>query len=149
MSGSGQGTKGAGIVVMVDADLSRQFITFAGMGLVGTMAHYLTLLALVEWVGLTPVTGSAIGFVAGALVNYSLNYHFTFRSTDLHRVTLPKFVTVAIAGFFLNSFFMMAGTRWTPMHYLVIQVLATGAVLLWGFAANSLWTFKRKNHGHE
>ncbi|MDP1653401.1 MAG: GtrA family protein [Rhodocyclaceae bacterium] len=126
--------------------LARQFVAFAGMGVVGTLAHYSTLLALVEWVGLTSVAGSATGFIVGALVNYSLNYNFTFRSTASHRLALPRFMTVATVGFFLNSLFMMAGTRWTPLHYLVVQVFATGAVLFWGFAANSLWTFKRKDH---
>lgn len=126
--------------------LFRDFVAFAGMGLVGTMAHYSVLLALVEWVGLSPVTGSAIGFLVGALVNYSLNYNFTFRSTVPHRLALPKFMTVATAGFFLNTFIMVAGTRWTPLHYLVVQVLATGLVLFLGFVANALWTFKGKAH---
>lgn len=143
------GVKGRGIVVTVTTGLARQFITFAGVGVIGTLAHYSILLALVEWAGLTAVAGSAIGFVAGALVNYSLNYKYTFRSSASHGVALPKFMTVAAVGFCLNVLFMMTGTRWLHLHYLVVQVLATGAVLFWGFAANSLWTFKWKEHGHK
>lgn len=138
--------KNTATVVRGGEGLARQFVAFAGMGLIGTLAHYLTLLALVEWVGLSSVTGSAIGFVVGALVNYSLNYYFTFRSKASHRVALPKFMAVATIGFCLNMLVMMAGTRWTPLHYLVVQVLATGSVLFWGFAANALWTFRRKEH---
>lgn len=141
--------KNAGIVITPGQSTGRQFVAFAGMGLVGTLAHYSTLLTLVEWFELTAVTGSAIGFIVGALVNYLLNYNFTFRSTASHRVALPKFMTVAAVGFCLNSLLMMAGTRWTPLHYLIVQMLATGAVLVWGFAANSIWTFKRKAHGDE
>jgi putative flippase GtrA len=141
--------KSPGIVVSVADGLARQFVTFAGMGVIGTMAHYSILLAWVEWAGLASVTGSAIGFVAGALVNYALNYRFTFRSSASHRVALPKFMAVAIIGFCLNSLFMMAGTRWLSLHYLIVQMLATGAVLFLGFAANSLWTFGWKEHGHE
>lgn len=129
--------------------LARQFVVFAGMGLVGTVAHYSTLLALTEWLGIAPVTGSAIGFVVGALVNYVLNYKFTFRSSTFHSVAMPKFMTVAAVGFCLNYGFMTVGTLWTPLHYLVVQVLATGTVLFWGFAANSLWTFKRKEHARK
>lgn len=139
--------KGSGIVVAVTAGL-RQFFTFAGVGVIGTMAHYSILLAMVEWGGLTSVTGSAIGFVAGALVNYSLNYKYTFRSSASHGVALPKFMTVAVVGFCLNALFMMTGTRWLPLHYLIVQMLATGTILFWGFAANSLWTFKWREHGH-
>lgn len=138
-----------GSVDTVGARLTHEFVAFAGMGLVGTLAHYSALLALVEWVGLASVTGSAIGFVLGALVNYLLNYKFTFRSSAAHSKVLPKFLTVAAVGFGLNSLFMLAGTLWLSVHYLVVQMLATGAVLFWGFAANLLWTFKRNAHGHK
>lgn len=138
---------GAGRVAAANAGPGRRFVTFAGVGLVGTGAHFLILLVWVEGAGLPPLSGTAIGFVTGALVNYWLNYRFTFRSTAFHRAALPKFMLVAAVGFCLNLFFMMAGTRWTPLHYLVVQVLATGAVLFWGFSANSLWTFKGKDHG--
>lgn len=141
--------KNPGVVVSAGNGLARQFAVFASMGAVGTMAHYSILLASVEWGGLTSVTGSAIGFVAGALVNYALNYRFTFRSSASHRVALPRFMTVAMVGFCVNSLFMMAGTRWLPLHYLVVQLLATGAVLFWGFVANLLWTFKWSTHDHE
>lgn len=139
----------SGIAASLANGLARQFVAFAGMGVVGTLAHYATLLALVEWGGLGSVAGSAIGFVAGALVNYTLNYTFTFRSSAPHRVALPRFMTVAAVGFCLNALVMLAGTRWLSLHYLVVQVLATGMVLIWGFAAHSLWTFRWKEHGHE
>lgn len=141
--------KSPDIVVAVADGLARQFVAYAGMGLMGTMAHYLTLMALVEWGGLNSVAGSAIGYVGGALVNYMLNYNFTFRSTASHSVAMPKFMTVAAVGFCVNSLFMIAGTKWLDLHYLIVQMLATGVVLFWGFAANLLWTFKWKEHGHE
>jgi len=82
-------------------------------------------------------------------VNYVLNYTFTYRSSLSHGVALPKFMAVAAVGFCINSLIMMIGTRWLPLNYLVVQVLATAAVLFWGFVANLLWTFKWKAHDHE
>lgn len=141
--------KSPDIVAAAADGLARQFVAYAGMGLMGTMAHYLTLMALVEWGGLNSVAGSAIGYVGGALVNYLLNYNFTFRSAASHSVAMPKFMTVAAVGFCVNALFMIAGTKWLDLHYLIVQMLATGVVLFWGFAANLLWTFKWKEHGHE
>ena len=129
--------------------LARQFAIFAGMGALGTGAHYATLLVLVEWFGLSPAAGSASGFVVGALVNYALNYRFTFRSSAPHAAALPRSLTVAVIGFFMNSLFMAAGTRWTAVHYLFVQILATGAVLLWNFAASRLWAFREEGHAAE
>ena len=47
-----------------------QFFTFAGMGVVGTTAHYAILFLLVETAIVRPVIASAFGFVTGATVNY-------------------------------------------------------------------------------
>jgi len=146
---SESGMKTTQIVATIAAGLARQFVTYAGVGVVGTLAHYSTLLVLVEWGGLTAVTGTAIGYIFGALVNYVLNYTFTYRSSLSHGVALPKFMTVAAVGFCINSLIMMIGIRWFSLYYLFVQVLATGAVLFWGFAANMVWTFKRKAHDHE
>lgn len=129
--------------------LARQFLAYAGMGLVGTTVQYAVLVTSVEFAGLAPAPASAIGYVAGALVNYALNYTFTFRSKAMHAVAMPRFMIVATIGFCLNTLLMMAGTRWLALHYLVVQALATIAVLCWGYAANALWTFRWNAHGHD
>lgn len=129
--------------------LAHQFLAYASIGLVGTIVHYATLAALVELVGLVSVSASAMGYVTGALVNYVLNHRFTFRSKAVHTVAMPKFMTVAAIGLCLNTLLMMMGTQWLALHYLIVQVLATMTVLCWGYAANALWTFKWKAHGHD
>ena len=63
----------------------KQFFSFAAVGAVGTLAHYSTLIALVQVLHFNPVVSSGIGFIIGALINYTLNYRLTFRSTKLHR----------------------------------------------------------------
>jgi putative flippase GtrA len=136
-----------GMMFSIWEGLARQLVTYTGVGLMGTMAHYSTLLILVELLGLSPVSGSASGFIVGALVNYRLNYSFTFRSTAAHGVAMPKFMTVLAVGFGINYLMMLAGSRWTSLHYLIIQAAATATILFWGFAANSLWTFRSEQRG--
>lgn len=120
-----------------------RFFRFAGVGVVGTVAHYLVLLAAVELLGLRPITGSSLGFTVGALVNYALNYRYTFQSERRHRDALPRFYLVAVAGFVINGIVMMVLAERLDLHYLFAQVVATGVVLVWGFGANSLWTFRK------
>ena len=124
----------------------RQFVTFTGVGALGTASHYVTLLALVEGVGYTPVAGSAVGFAVGALVNYALNYRFTFRSAAAHTVALPRFLTVAAVGFCINALIMAVGTRWIPAFYFLVQIFSTTVILAWHFTANRLWTFRETKH---
>ncbi len=80
------------------------------------------------------------GFAAGAMVNYSLNYRFTFRSGNPHYTSLPKFLAVALAGLCLNTMIMTLATE--RIHYLLSQSIATILVLGWNFLCNRYWTFR-------
>jgi putative flippase GtrA len=117
-----------------------QFIKYASSGAVGTTVHYLLLAVLVEGLGVGAVAASSFGAVAGALVNYALNYRYTFRSTRPHRESLLKFALVSAAGIVLNALVVAVGTT-LGWHYLVAQVVATGVVLCSAFAVNRAWTF--------
>lgn len=120
--------------------LTRQFLLFAGVGVVGTSAHFAALLLWVAVLGGSPVSGSALGFALGATVNYLLNYIWTFRSTKSHYEAIPKFALVVVVGMAVNVMTMIA-LLWLGLHYLIAQVLATGIVLVWNFLANKTWTF--------
>ena len=123
----------------------RQFITFAGIGAVGTAGHYLTLIILVEFIYLSPVIATTAGFVVGAIINYVLNYKYTFNSTKNHTEAFSKFAVVAVIGAAMNAFIMQAGLEYFEINYLLVQILATAVVLLWNFFINKIWTFAEKN----
>ncbi|MBC7984885.1 MAG: GtrA family protein [Candidatus Obscuribacterales bacterium] len=122
-------------------ELTQRFVMFVGVGAVGTAAHFAVLLAFVEIFSLNPTLSSACGFVVGAVVNYLLNYRFTFDSNRRHIETAPRFATVAAIGGVLNVVIVHFGTETLSMNYIVSQVVSTGMVLVFNFVANSLWTF--------
>ena len=117
---------------------------FAAVGVIGTLAHYLTLVIIVEAGGARPLIGSSVGFIVGAFVNYTLNYRYTFRSSRRHREALPRFYLIATVGFLFNGAIFWALSVPLGWHYLLAQVVATIKVLIWNFAANLLWTFSEK-----
>lgn len=108
----------------------------------GTAAHYLTLVLLVEVAEMDPVVATTTGFLVGALVNYVLNYRYTFRSSKAHLDTGPKFFLIAVVTGALNALLVHAGLNFVGANYLLIQVGATVVVFLANFALNSLWTFQ-------
>jgi len=122
--------------------LIMQFITYAGVGSVGTLAHYLLLLLLVEGIGVSPYQGAIAGFLLGALVNYQLNHRFTFRSTQQHRDALPKFLFVVAIGVLFTGALMAWATERLNIHYLIAQLITTALLLIFTFAVNRLWTFR-------
>lgn len=124
------------------AGLVGQFVSFTGVGIVGTLAHYGTLISLVKLFSVRPLTASSLGFVTGAAVNYLLNYRYTFASDRPHREAVWRFLSVAAAGLLLNSTVVLFATEWLQQHYLIAQIMATGTVLVWNFTGNRLWTFR-------
>lgn len=123
----------------------RQFVHFSGVGVVSAIGHYGLLIVLVQSQALAPVPASAAGALLGAVINYSLNYRFTFCSTQRHRDAALKFAAVASAGLMLNTFFMWAGVELLGFHYLISQIATTGLILIWSFLGNRYWTFHLKN----
>lgn len=124
----------------------QQFIRFALVGVGGTLMHYAILVLLVEFSSLQPFVASSVGAAAGAVVNYFLNYRFTFASQAKHRQTMPKFLLLALLGLVINASLMWLLLTWPlaawQWYYLVAQVAVTLLVLMLNFVANRFWTFR-------
>lgn len=121
------------------------FLRYCMTGGLGTAAQYIILIIGVQVVGM-PVMFSSLGAIAGAIINYVVNYHYTFQSRQSHLRTMHRFFGVALVGFLLNSMIMAICIHTLRLHYLLAQCLSTGLVLVWGFAVNLVWTFQKKTH---
>ena len=120
---------------------SRQFLAFAGVGLVAAVAHYGVLVGLVETGTTTPVPATLAGYLIGGVISYLLNRRNTYRSDRPHREATWRFAVVAGIGFLITWMLMKVFTSYTALPYLAAQVLTTGVVLLWSFTAHRAWTF--------
>src|SRR5262249_46162173 len=105
-----------------------------------TATQYLTLVLLVELGGLHPTLASVLGYGVSWIVNYSLNYRFTFKSSRPHGEAFSRFLGVGIVALLLNSAVMATATG-IGLHYLLAQVIATALVFCWTFTCNRRWTF--------
>jgi len=123
--------------------VAGKLLVFSAVGAIGATAHYLVLIVVHESLGIHPVIASAIGAIAGAFVNYLLNYHVTFESDIAHEAVMPKFYLIATVGFLFNVLIMWLMVHQYEIHYVGSQLVATGVVLAWGFVGNSIWTFKK------
>ena len=122
--------------------LSRQFSAFAVVGLFAAVAHYGSLVTLVEGFGWQAVPATLVGYVAGGIVSYLLNRRHTFASDRPHEEATWRFAAVAGVGFGLTWVFMHLLHDRAGIQYLLAQLVTTGIVLVWSFAANKFWTFK-------
>lgn len=121
--------------------LSRQFAAFFGVGVAAAIVHYGLLIGLVEGVNAEPVPATLVGYVAGGLISYALNRKHTYESLRPHREATWRFAIVAFVGFLLTWLFMHLFTVWLDAPYFPAQLVTTGIVMLWSFAAHKMWTF--------
>ncbi len=122
--------------------LARLFSIFVVVGAISTILHYIVLVILVHWFSTDAVLASTAGYISSSLVNYWLNYHFTFASSKPHLSALPKFALVVLIGLTLNSLSMAVAFHLLGLHYLLAQLISTLVVLIWNFTANLLWSFR-------
>jgi len=118
------------------------FMRFLLAGGIATLAHFATLIVLVELAAVPVLGASLAGYLVGMVVGYLLNYHFAFRSHAPHQETAWRFLLVACMGFILNGLLMAGLLNLPGFGYVMAQVVASLMVLLWSFGANALWIFR-------
>ncbi|MBV8665470.1 MAG: GtrA family protein [Burkholderiaceae bacterium] len=127
--------------------LPRQFLRFAAVGLCGTAVQYAVLWAGVELAGVPAALASGVGYVCGSVVNYLLNYFFTFESGKTHVEAASKYFSVLGVGWCINTGLMGLLVHHLGWNYWIAQFLTTGIGLIWNFTGSRLWAFKEAT-GH-
>ena len=124
--------------------LQRQFLRFAAVGATGTAVQYATLWFGVEYLATTAVVASAVGYVLGSVVNYLLNYFFTFESGKSHLEAASKYYAVLGVGWCINTGLMALFVSQLQWNYWFAQILTTGIGLIWNFLGSRFWAFRHK-----
>ncbi|MCE9668970.1 GtrA family protein [Myxococcus stipitatus] len=75
----------------------------AAAGAIATAVDFAVVLALVEWLELLPAWATVLGALVGAVVNYSINRVFTFRSTAAVGRQMVRYSVVSGTSALLNS----------------------------------------------
>ena len=127
----------------INSELPKFFL-FGVVGAIATLAHYITLILLVEVGDVSPVVSTSAGFAVGALVNYILNHRYTFKSNKAHLDAAPIFFSIALITGLLNAILVYWGLKLLAVHYLIVQVFATLITFLANFMLNSNWTFRKE-----
>jgi len=124
------------------AQVWMQFLRFAMVGASGTAVQYLVLWFGVERCGVGAAAASGAGYALGSVVNYALNYFFTFGSRQPHARAAARYFTLLGCGWCLNTALMWLLVHQALWYYWPAQVLATGLGLLSNFAGSRWWAFR-------
>ena len=98
----------------------------------------------VDGLHLQVILGSSIAVILTGLYNYSMHYYWTFSSDTPHGWVLIKYFLMCLGALLVNGLVMHLGVKMLPVHYLIVQFLAGGAVAAWSFSVSSLWVFSER-----
>ncbi len=132
---AGQPTDGA--LKVLALELSR----YLTASVIGTVAHYCLMLALVYLTTIDEVVASTCGAIVGALIIYVLNYYVTFKSTKTHQVAASRFAVVAFLSVLMNGLILKGLLTWFDWHTMLLQGITTLTVFGLTYLLNRTWTF--------
>lgn len=110
----------------------------------GAIVHFTVLTILVELVELNPTVATSIGFVLGSIVNYTLQYHWTFDADGPHHVMFTRYAAVTATTLSINAALFWTFTNIFGIHYLIAQVMSTGMMVVVNYLINRYYTFVSK-----
>ncbi|HSI55228.1 MAG TPA: GtrA family protein [Ramlibacter sp.] len=121
--------------------LDNEVTRFLGVGVAATALQYLVYGALLRILPGPAVVASVLGYVAGSVLSYLLNYHVTFGSSRAHASAVPRFYAMVAVAFLLNAAIVGGLVDGMGLNAWLGQVVATVACLAWNYAVSRRWVF--------
>lgn len=118
-----------------------QFVRFVGVGIVATGIQFALLLVLMRSSTCGPVFASSIGYAAGAVANYLLNFSFTFRGNNPHHVAAIRFMVVCATGLGGNATLMFLLVHELHIAAVLAQAISLALITVWNFLLHRAWTY--------
>ncbi len=110
----------------------------------GGIADYLIMILLTEYAGIFYTYSIMISGALGAVVNFSLNRYWTFKSVDeKKRTQLARFIFVVLGSIALKSSGTYLITEYLNLDYRISRLCVDAVVSLgFNFTMQKYWVFK-------
>lgn len=138
------------------------FVRYTISGGLATSVQFIVLILLIEYQLTTPLHASMIGAACGFLVNYNIQFHWTFKVNGPHKRFFTRYLIVSATMFGLNAVIFWLSTipevfallhsipfpKQIPFEqprniaYWYAQIIASAIVFLCNFLVNRHYTFK-------
>lgn len=118
------------------AVFARYFVA----GSIAAGVHLLSLALLIR-LGCPALAASMLGFCIALVVNYALQYYWTFRHSGSHVTAFTRYVTVNIGGFVLNAIVFHTIDSLSILPPVVTQAITILIVFVFNFVLNASFSF--------
>ncbi|HEX7044656.1 MAG TPA: GtrA family protein [Burkholderiales bacterium] len=117
------------------------FARYSAVSAIGTAVYLILFFALVA-LPMGAVGASVLAFIPALVIQFLLNYHWTFRSRGEKLPAFGKFAVVSATGLGLNVLVMHAGVNLAGIDPRYVVVLALLAVTINNYTLNRVWSFR-------
>ncbi|WP_313711477.1 GtrA family protein [Pseudomonas sp.] len=117
-----------------------RFLVAGGMA---TALQYFTLWICVHGFHTSAALGSGLGYFLGSVLNYLINYFFTFGASEKHTRVAWRFYVMVLVGWAINTACMALLADLLQWNKWVAQVLATALSMASNFSLSKAWVFKK------
>ncbi|CBL46151.1 GtrA-like protein [gamma proteobacterium HdN1] len=131
--------------IRLDLNQAAHFFRYLLSGGSATVLHWSCMWLLLQ-LNVHANVATAIGALAGACLNYVLQFHFTFRSSSSHINTLPRYVAASLTSWSANSllFALLYSALGFPPVF--AQLITTACILLLNFTLYRRLVFHERRH---
>jgi putative flippase GtrA len=124
--------------------MQASLLGFVSIGALAAGVHYVVAL-LAHALGWLPASANWLGFLAAFPVSYIGHRWWSFRGTLAgHRQAFPKFLAVALLGFFANQLLVWLALTYTPLPFWLVLGVVMVLVAISTWLLSRFWAF---HHG--
>ncbi len=125
----------------------EQFLRYAVVGGIATVADFGTLVLAKSGLGLHYLVANALGFCVGLVTCYALSILWVFseRSLKSPAVEFAIFAVIGVLGLGISQLCMIVGVEWAGAHYTLAKVGAVFCTLMWNFFIRKGLLFRERD----
>lgn len=122
--------------------LKRSVSWFLLVGALAALVHYLVAVVLEGVYDIQPAWSNLLGFCFAFPVSYVGHRTFSFPDqTKSHRHAFPRFLLVAILGFFANQSLLLLGLNFTALPFWLVLAVVMLLVAVSTYLLSKYWAF--------
>lgn len=126
----------------VDREFIERILKFGTVGMISFIIDFGLTYFLKEKLKQNKFIANSTGFIISATVNFIINRHWTFSSTEHDLlVQFSKFLTIASFGLLLNTVIIYILNTKIRLNFYLSKLIAVFIVMFYNYSMQALFTF--------
>ena len=123
----------------------RAISWFTLIGAIAAAVHYVVAVSLEGGLAVAPAWANIAGFACAFPVSYLGHSKLSFaRHAATHRQALPRFLAIALTGFFGNQVLLLSALAWLSWPFWVVLALVMGVIACLTYVLSRYWAFNAR-----